>query len=69
MKVLLLGFVIVFCSSCSWVLPYEEDTLCSRGKEGGYCGRVSDVYKKTLEEDGHVADYYELCSIDDRLCQ
>ena len=34
-------------TSCSTkiLLPYEENTVCSLGKEGGYCGSLSDVYE------------------------
>ena len=60
----------LFVWSCSAVLPYEEETLCSRGAEGGYCGRISDVYEKTLEEDRDGAlDPYELCALYPELCR
>lgn len=34
-------------TSCSTkiLLPYEENTVCNLGKEGGYCGSLSDVYE------------------------
>lgn len=59
----------LFISSCSLILPYEEETLCAKGKEGGYCGRIHQVYDKTLEEDGHEAlTSYDLCLISSELC-
>jgi len=49
LKLLLLFLSIsVFCSSCSLLLPYEEEPLCRKGKEGGYCGSLLDVYEETL---------------------
>ncbi|WP_457641311.1 hypothetical protein [Persephonella sp.] len=46
-KVLLLALLTGFLMSCSTkiLLPYEENPLCNAGKEGGYCGSLSDVYK------------------------
>ncbi len=64
--VLVLGFLV---SSCSLMLPYEEEALCSRGKEGGYCGRIHQVYRKTMEEDGNeVLTSYDLCLFAPELC-
>ena len=59
----------LFLGGCSVILPYSEDTLCSKGAEGGYCGRISDVYEKTLEEEGDaVLAPYELCASYPELC-
>jgi len=50
--------LLLLLSSCA-MMPYSNDTLCSRGKEGGLCGRVSDVYRFiTEEEDEKVLDRY-----------
>ena len=53
-KILLLILITVVTSSCSFtkiLLPYEEQPLCAKGVGKGYCGSVSDVYKKSLEEE------------------
>ncbi len=41
-------FSSLIVSSCAFLLPYEEEPLCKIGKEGGYCGSISDVYHHTL---------------------
>ncbi len=70
MRVLVLMVFTIFVSSCSWMLPYEEETLCAKGKEGGYCGRISKVYEKTLEEDGNEAlTSYDSCFVFPELCR
>ena len=58
MKVLiaLLSFLL---SSCA-LMPYSNETLCHRGKEGGLCGRISDVYEYVNKEEKNektVSDY------------
>lgn len=47
-KIIFAGLAGFFLSSCSLLLPYEEEPLCKLGKEGGYCGSISDVYEHTL---------------------
>jgi len=46
-KFMFLLFAFV-SSSCSLILPYEEEPLCKIGREGGYCGSIMDVYEATL---------------------
>ncbi len=41
---------LVFISGCSILNPYEERGYCDAKQVGGYCGTMSDVYKKVKEE-------------------
>lgn len=50
MKFLLLVFSCLFLSSCAkLLLPYEDEVLCRKGREYGYCGSISDIYKESVE--------------------
>ena len=59
--IVLLALAGIVLSGCSTkvLLPYEENPVCSRGKEGGYCGSLSDVYKQIekQEEENWLKDY------------
>lgn len=47
----LLLVLFLFLSSCSKLLfPYEEEVLCKKGREQGYCGSISEVYKESVEK-------------------
>lgn len=35
-------------SSCSLMMPYHEEKLCTKGKGEGVCGSLSDVYEDTV---------------------
>lgn len=35
------------------LMPYEEEPLCNKGKESGYCGSVSSVYEAIIEEENY----------------
>ena len=54
-KVLLLlvfiGLITLTGCSSKILLPYEEKPICSLGKEGGYCGSLSDVYNYIEKEE------------------
>jgi len=50
MKKISIFFLVIglLCGSsgCSSVLlPYHENFLCERGKTGGYCGSLREVYE------------------------
>lgn len=49
-KVMLL--MVVFICSCSTkiIIPFEEEKVCVKGVEYGFCGRVSDLYEDTLKK-------------------
>ena len=58
MKVLI-ALLSLLLSSCA-LMPYSNETLCHRGKEGGLCGRISDVYEYVSREERNektVSDY------------
>ncbi len=49
-KIILVLTLGIFLSGCGKIfLPYEEYPLCSKGKEGGKCGSISEIYQ---EEEG-----------------
>lgn len=52
-KIIVFLFIAELLTGCSSkiLLPYEENPICSAGKEGGYCGSLTDVYKKIEEEE------------------
>lgn len=49
--VLMFLFIGSFISSCSTklIVPFEEEKVCVKGVEYGYCGRISDVYEDTIK--------------------
>ncbi len=49
--IVLVGLVLCGCSSKVF-LPYESETLCSKGPGGGMCGSVTQVYHETRRLDG-----------------
>ena len=44
----MVSFIFTGCSNV--LLPYKEAPSCSQGKQNGYCGSVSDVYKVTKKK-------------------
>jgi hypothetical protein len=44
--------IMVLCglAACSIVMPYQDHPLCSRGRVGGYCGPLNEVYDATTQE-------------------
>lgn len=59
--VLIAGFTLCSCSTMGKaLLPYEENPLCNRGKDGGYCGSLSDVYEhiEKQEEENKWSESY-----------
>ncbi len=47
---LLVVISIIFSGCANILLPYKEAPSCSQGKNNGYCGSVSDVYKVTKKK-------------------
>jgi hypothetical protein len=49
-KIALLIIAITALTSCSLLMPYQEEALCSKGKVGGYCGPLNEVYDVTTQQ-------------------
>ena len=37
-------------TACSIVMPYQDQPLCSKGRVGGYCGPLNEVYDVTTQD-------------------
>ncbi|MDX9814677.1 MAG: hypothetical protein RBS91_08480 [Sulfurimonadaceae bacterium] len=50
-KVILIALAGLLFSGCAvgkMLMPYEEEVLCNKGKETGYCGSVTEVYETII---------------------
>jgi len=49
-KMVILLVVIPFVAGCSSMLmPYNEEPLCNKGVQSGWCGSVSEIYEDMEE--------------------
>ena len=49
-KTVLVTVALFSLTSCSGLMPYQDQPLCSKGKVGGYCGPLNEVYDVTTQQ-------------------
>jgi len=49
--ILILALSLAGCSLSKVLMPYHDQPLCQKGAETGYCGSITAVYQKSLEEE------------------
>jgi hypothetical protein len=49
-KAVLIIITLCILTSCSLLMPYQDQPLCSKGRVGGYCGPLNEVYDVTTQD-------------------